>query len=111
MYLLKHAARVVTAELDSSLGLNDIGLVNVKASRPLVFDPYAENRATGSFIVIDPSTNATAGAGMIVRKLDETSASTPGSDAADRLARAARMAATETDAIEAVRRLLEEILT
>jgi sulfate adenylyltransferase large subunit len=111
MYLLKHAARVVTAELDSTLALNDIGLVNVKASRPLVFDPYGENRATGSFIIIDPSTNATAGAGMIVRKLDETSGGAPGSDAADRLARAARTAATETDAIEAVRRLLEEILT
>jgi sulfate adenylyltransferase large subunit len=111
LYLLKHAARVVTAELDSTLALNDIGLVNIKASRPLVFDPYAENRATGSFIVIDPSTNATAGAGMIVRKLDETAADLRASDAADRLARAARAAGSDADAIEAVQRLLEEILT
>ena len=35
-------------------------------ARPLVFDRYADNRATGSFILIDPATNFTAGAGMIV---------------------------------------------
>jgi bifunctional enzyme CysN/CysC len=101
----------VTAELDSSLALNDIGLVNVTASRPLVFDSYEANRATGSFVVIDPATNATAGAGMIVRRLNDAVSGPRGSDAADRLARAARAAATESDAIEAVRRVLEEILT
>jgi len=111
VYLLKHAARVVTAELDSSLALNDIGLVNVTASRPLVFDSYEANRATGSFVVIDPATNATAGAGMIVRRLDDGVSGPRGLDAADRLARAARGAATESDAIDAVRRVLEEILT
>ncbi len=111
VYLLKHASRVVTAGLDGTLGLNDIGLVSVTASRPLVFDPYEENRATGSFVVIDPATNATAGAGMIVRRLEETPSGGRGSDAAERLARAARHAATESEAIEAVRRVLEEILT
>jgi sulfate adenylyltransferase large subunit len=111
VYLLKHAARVVTAELDSTLALNDIGLVNVTASRPLVFDAYDANRATGSFVVIDPATSATAGAGMIVRRLDDGAAGPRSVDAAERIARAARAAASDGDAVEAVRRVLEEILT
>ena len=37
----------------------------IAAAKPLVFDPYRENRATGSFILIDPATNATVAAGMI----------------------------------------------
>jgi sulfate adenylyltransferase large subunit len=111
VYLLKHASRVVTAELNATLGLNDIGLVNVSASRALVFDPYDENRGTGSFVVIDPSTNATAGAGMIVERLEDTPLEARGQDAAERLTRAARTAATEPEAVEAVRRVLEEILT
>ena len=40
VYLLKHAARTVTAELDSRLTMNDIGLVTVTAARPLLFDRY-----------------------------------------------------------------------
>ncbi len=111
VYLLKHAARVVTAELDSTLALNDIGLVNVTASRPLVFDAYDANRATGSFVVIDPATSATAGAGMIVRRLDDGAAGPRSVDAAERIAQAARAAASDGDAVEAVRRVLEEILT
>ncbi len=111
VYLLKHASRVVPAELDSSLALNDIGLVTLDASRPLVFDPYRQNRTTGSFIVIDPATNATAGAGMIVRGLEERAAGERRSSAADRLARAARGANSEAEAIVAVQRVLEEILT
>jgi len=47
------------------LGLNDIGRVRVRTSAPLVFDPYTSNRRTGSFILIDESSNATVGAGMI----------------------------------------------
>jgi sulfate adenylyltransferase large subunit len=111
MYLLKHAARTVTAELDRPLALNDIGLVTVTASRPLVFDPYEDNRGTGSFVIIDPATNATAGAGMIVEPLPEADGGVRDAGAADRLARAARSAATESEAVEAVRRVLEEILT
>jgi sulfate adenylyltransferase large subunit len=111
VYLLKHAARVVPAELDASLGLNEIGLVTVTASRPLAFDAYEDNRVTGSFVVIDPATNATAGAGMIVGALDGAPEVQQGTSAADRLARAARGAASEREAIEAVRRVLEEILT
>jgi len=110
VYLLKHATRTVTAELDSRLAMNEIGLVTVTATRPLLFDPYGVNRTTGSFIVIDPSTNATAGAGMIVRGLDEES-DTRGLDAAERIARAARAAVSDQAAADAVRRILEDILT
>jgi len=111
VYLLKHAARTVTAELDTRMGLNDIAQVTVTTARPLVFDPYDQNRTTGSFIVIDPASNATAGAGMIVRALDEAPASAQGLAAAERIARAARSAASDEAAVDAVRRLLEEILT
>jgi sulfate adenylyltransferase large subunit len=111
VYLLKHASRVATAEVDRGLALNEIGLLTVTASRPLVFDAYERNRATGSFLLIDPNTNATAGAGLVVRPVDEQRADAAGSDAASRLARAARSAATEREAVDAVRRVLEEILT
>jgi sulfate adenylyltransferase subunit 1 (EFTu-like GTPase family) len=47
------------------LGLNDIGRVRLRTSAPLVFDPYTSNRRTGSFILIDESSNGTVGAGMI----------------------------------------------
>ena len=111
VYLLKHATRIVSAELKGTLALNDIGLVPVTASRPLVFDPYEQNRTTGSFVIVDPATNATAGAGMIVRGVDDGTSAAYASAAAERLARAARGAATDADAVEAVHRLLEEILT
>ncbi|MDX6648107.1 MAG: bifunctional enzyme CysN/CysC [Solirubrobacteraceae bacterium] len=48
------------------LGLNDIGRVRLRLSAPLVADPYARNRTTGSFILIDEATNETVGAGMII---------------------------------------------
>jgi sulfate adenylyltransferase subunit 1 (EFTu-like GTPase family) len=111
VYLLKHATRTVTAELDARLDLNDIGLVTVTASRPLMFDPYDQNRTTGSFIVIDPATHATAGAGMIVQALEEEADTAAGFAAAERIARAARAAASDEAAAEAVRRILEDILT
>ena len=111
LYLLKHASRVATAEVDRGLALNEIGEVTVTASRPLVFDPYARNRATGSFLLIDPQTNATAGAGLIARAVREQRVVPAGAEAASRLAQAARSAATEREAVDAVRRVLEEILT
>ena len=80
-YLLKHTSQTVKtriAELQShidveslakhsapQLGLNDIGEVVIETSRPLLADLYRESRATGSFILIDPADNTTAGAGMI----------------------------------------------
>jgi bifunctional enzyme CysN/CysC len=50
----------------AKLELNDIGIVRLRLSEPLCVDPYAENRETGSFILIDEATNDTVGAGMIV---------------------------------------------
>jgi bifunctional enzyme CysN/CysC len=48
-----------------TLKLNEIGLCNVATTRPVAFDAYAENRATGAFVFIDRLTNATCAAGMI----------------------------------------------
>jgi bifunctional enzyme CysN/CysC len=47
------------------LELNAIGVVNVELSEPIAFDPYAENRDTGGFILIDRITNHTVGAGLL----------------------------------------------
>lgn len=52
-----------------TLGLNDIGECNIETFEPVVFEPYIENRETGSFILIDRGTNATVGAGMILHGL------------------------------------------
>ncbi|MEE9126298.1 MAG: adenylyl-sulfate kinase, partial [Planctomycetota bacterium] len=48
------------------LELNEIGRVSLETYRPLVHDEFSRNKKTGSFIVIDPSSNATLGAGMII---------------------------------------------
>ncbi len=48
-----------------TLGLNEVGFCNLAATAPIAFDPYAENRVTGAFILIDRFSNATAGAGLI----------------------------------------------
>jgi bifunctional enzyme CysN/CysC len=48
-----------------SLGLNEIGICTMTVDRPIPFDPYAENRDTGGFILIDRLTNNTVGAGML----------------------------------------------
>ena len=49
----------------AELGVNDIGEIRLRAARPLVFDGYASNRLTGSFILIEQGTNATVAAGML----------------------------------------------
>jgi sulfate adenylyltransferase large subunit len=81
-YAIKHATHAARAIVDEvidrvdvhtlqpdtaidALALNDIGRVRLRTSKPLAFDPYARNRATGSFILIDETTNDTVGAGMI----------------------------------------------
>jgi sulfate adenylyltransferase large subunit len=110
-YLMKHTTRTVTAELDHGLVLNQVGSVTVTTARPIIFDRYAENRGTGSFILIDPATNFTAGAGMIA---DAVRAGAPAvsarPSAAEKLARLARGAANDAEAIEAVRKALDELL-
>jgi bifunctional enzyme CysN/CysC len=74
-----HAARAIVEEIvdcvdvhtlspdaaATELGLNDIGRVRLRTSKPLAFDPYLRNRSTGSFILVDEATNDTVGAGMI----------------------------------------------
>ena len=50
----------------SRLELNEIGEISVETHHPLYFDSYSLNRVTGAFIVIDPLSNETLGAGMIV---------------------------------------------
>jgi len=86
-YALKHATRTTQALVDElehridvdtlaaepgppTLELNDIGRLRLRTSVPLAYDPYAANRSTGSFILIDESTNDTVGAGMIVGAAD-----------------------------------------
>jgi len=87
-FLIKHCARQVrgqatrishrvnigtlATEAAARLEMNDIALVEFETSSPLFFDSYRLNRTTGSFIVIDPLTNATLGAGMIQENLSVT---------------------------------------
>jgi sulfate adenylyltransferase subunit 1 len=52
-------------ESATALSLNEIGRVSLRVTQPLFYDPYARNRSTGGIILIDESTNATVGAGMI----------------------------------------------
>jgi len=89
-YLIKHNVRTSRAKatkigyrvdmqtLDqdpaNELKMNDIGEVEFEAASPLYFDSYDRNRITGSFILIDPLSNATVGAGMIRGELPETAA-------------------------------------
>jgi sulfate adenylyltransferase subunit 1 (EFTu-like GTPase family) len=86
-YLLKHTTRTERVRLEvihhtlaverlepkpgaDSLGLNDIGRVGLRTSSDLLYDPYADNRQTGAFILIDGSTNDTVGAGMLADPAD-----------------------------------------
>ncbi|MGC4082243.1 MAG: adenylyl-sulfate kinase [Vicinamibacterales bacterium] len=80
-YLLKLGCKEVTATVTDikhrddvnsgahlaakTLGLNEIAVVNLSTSAPLVFEPYAVNRTLGSFILVDKLTFETVGAGMI----------------------------------------------
>ncbi len=80
-YLMKIGPRTVTAtvmplkhKIDihtlaqvaaSTLALNEIGVAVLELDRPVAFDPYADNRDTGGFILIDRLSNATVGAGML----------------------------------------------
>ena len=88
-YLLKHTSRTVRAkalkfryrvnvntlaqENVDRLQMNDIAYVEFETVSPLFFDPYTQNRITGSFILIDPLSNATLGAGMIRADLADQS--------------------------------------
>jgi bifunctional enzyme CysN/CysC len=84
-YVLKHTTNTVKAscaaiayrvdpnnlhrEPVTELSLNDIGRVRLTLFKPAYVDEYRKNRAMGSFILIDPLTNATVGAGMVIERL------------------------------------------
>ncbi|HEX5282515.1 MAG TPA: sulfate adenylyltransferase subunit CysN [Bryocella sp.] len=88
-YVLKHTTRVVRATVRSiryrvdvvtaehhsasTLQMNDIADVEFETNLPLFFDNYEDSRSTGSFILIDPLSNATAAAGMISGPLETAS--------------------------------------
>ena len=86
-YFLRHATQTVQAlvtSIDSrininnydvqpepaELALNDIGEIRIKTAKPLIYDGYATNRLTGSFILIEQGTNATVAAGMLQPPLE-----------------------------------------
>ena len=81
--ILKHTTRSVRAlvkqiryridvntlhrdETADSLGLNEIGRVRLRTQQPVFVDPYAKNRQTGGFVLVDAQTNATVAAGMVL---------------------------------------------
>ncbi len=65
---IRHRVDINTLDEEEApqLNLNDIALCAVTSDRELLFDPYASNRTTGSFILVDRLSNATVGAAMIV---------------------------------------------
>jgi len=99
--------------VNHGLLLNQIGSVQVSVARPLVFDRYSDNRSTGSFILIDPGTQFTCGAGMITGAVREASPSAHAAPLsfAERLAHMARRAASDEEASDLVRKALEEMLS
>ena len=64
---IRHRVNIDTLQPEAAarLQMNDIATIELETSNPLFFDAYQLNRITGSFIVIDPRTNATLAAGMI----------------------------------------------
>jgi len=55
----------LTSEPVGELGLNDIGRVGLRVASPLAVEPYAVDRTTGAFLVVDEATGTTLGAGMV----------------------------------------------
>ena len=53
-------------EDDREIGMNDIGRIQIRTTKPVLFDSYKQNRTTGSLILIDEFTKETVGAGMII---------------------------------------------
>jgi len=80
-YFLKHGSQTVQAMVTSlesridfetfepeetaELAMNDIGEVRIRTAKPLTYDGYTANRLTGSFVLVEPGTNATVAAGML----------------------------------------------
>ena len=95
-YLLKHTTRLVPAKVEAvrwrldpetlkrepaaTLALNELGRLSVRCARPIAGDDYAQDRATGAFILIDALTNDTVAAGTLVAS--EGQAEVPAPDTA-----------------------------
>ncbi len=58
------------AKADLPLQLNQIARVTLATAKPLFFDPYRQNKACGSFILIDPITHNTSAVGMIIDRVE-----------------------------------------
>jgi len=82
-YALKHTTRwtraVVTEllyridvntghrdETSSEMKLNELGRIRLRTTTPVIHDAYKQNRVTGSFVLVDETTNATVAAGMLL---------------------------------------------
>lgn len=84
-YIIKHTTKTVRGAFsrlaykidpnelhrknDNRMVLNEIGRATLELFQPLACDPYARNRSTGNFIVIDPRSNDTVGAGVIIDRV------------------------------------------
>ena len=92
-YVIRHCSHQVKAAVDSieylvdvnslnqseskELNLNEIGQLTISTTLPIFYDSYSKNRASGSFIMIDPISNVTVGAGMIVDGLSDDVSADP----------------------------------
>ncbi len=107
-YLFKHTTRFMRAEIRSlryrlniqsfaqesaeTLHMNDVGVAEIETTQELFFDPYAENRLTGSAVIIDPESNFTVGAVMLVASLEERQPGVPSAASRARVASQERVA-------------------
>jgi bifunctional enzyme CysN/CysC len=91
-YVIKHTTRTTRARVTAldyrldvntlhrdktatALKLNELGRISLRTQVPLLLDEYTRNASTGSFILIDPNTNGTVAAGMVLRDVSAQAAS------------------------------------
>ena len=91
-YVIKHTTRTTRARITAldyrldvntlhrdktatALKLNELGRISLRTQVPLLLDEYTRNASTGSFILIDPDTNGTVAAGMVLRDVSAQAAS------------------------------------
>jgi bifunctional enzyme CysN/CysC len=91
-YIIKHTTRTTRARITAldyrldvntlhrdktatALKLNELGRISLRTQVPLLLDEYTRNASTGSFILIDPDTNGTVAAGMVLRDVSAQTAS------------------------------------
>jgi bifunctional enzyme CysN/CysC len=91
-YVIKHTTRTTRARITAleyrldvntlhrdksatALKLNELGRISLRTQVPLLLDEYTRNASTGSFILIDPDTNGTVAAGMVLRDVSAQTAS------------------------------------